>query len=134
MNTSVGHTLKMASGILAVLLVVSVALVAQESAWGGNKVTSTWDGIKDTVDDSYMIDALVEEALTEQNIVASSVADVKNVKGNSAPEKSVFKYVMYPGDYVAGSSVLSDFFPTELDIFVFILVGNGDWYMEIKDC
>lgn len=118
MNTSVGHTLKMASGILAVFLVVSVALVAQESAWGGNKITSTWDGIKGTFDDSYVIGALVDEVLAEQDI----------------PEKAVFKYVMYPGDYVADSSVLSDFFPKEFDIFVFILVGNGDWYMEIKDC
>jgi len=118
MNTSVGHPLKMASGILAVLFVVSIAFVAQESAWGGNKVTSTWDEIKDTSDDSKVISALVEEALAEQDI----------------SEKAVFKYVMHPGDYVDGSSVLSDFFPQEFDIFVFILVGNGKWNMEIKDC
>jgi len=109
MNTSVGHALKMARGILAVLLVVNVTLVAQ----AGNKVTSIWDEIKVPFDDSDMIDALVERALVEQDIVAS-------------PEKTVFK--------IADSSVLSDFFPTELDIFIFILVGNGDWYMEIKDC
>ena len=48
--------------------------------------------------------------------------------------EAVFRYVMYPGDYIADSSVLSDFFPQEFDIFVFILVGNGKWYMEIEDC
>ncbi|MFQ6044111.1 MAG: hypothetical protein ACE5PV_24920 [Candidatus Poribacteria bacterium] len=118
MNTSVSHTLKTVCGIFAVLLVVGVAL---ESAWAGNEVTSAWDGIKDTFDDGDMIDALVGKVLAEHDIVAS-------------PEKAVIKYVMYPGDYIADSSVLSDFFPTEFDIFVFILVGNGDWYMEIKDC
>ncbi|MBC8234792.1 hypothetical protein H8E77_35045 [bacterium] len=118
MNTSVGHSLKTASGILAVLLVVSIAFAAQESVWGENKVTSTWNKIKDTSGDSNVIGALVEEALAEQDI----------------PEKAVIKYVMSPGDYVDDSSVLDDFFPQEFDIFVFILVGNGSWSMEIEDC
>ena len=118
MNTSVGHPLNTASGILAVLLVVSIAFAAQGPAWGGNQVTSGWNEIKDTSVDSKVIGALVEEALAEQDI----------------PEKAVFKYVMSPGDYVADSSVLDDFFPQDFDIFVFILVGNGKWNMEIKDC
>jgi hypothetical protein len=117
MNTSVGYTLKMASGILVVSLIVSVTVVAQ----AGNRVTSTWDDIKVPSEDSYVIDALVEEGLAERDIVTS-------------PETNFFKYVMYPGDYIADSSVLAYFFPTELDIFVFILVGNGKWSMEIKDC
>lgn len=136
MDTSVGHTLKRTAGIVAVLLLISISFAAQAAAWCGNKVTATWDDIiKDTFSDSKLIDALVKEALTGPEIVMSvAEAEEKNVRRISTPETTVFRYVMHPGDYIADSSILSDFFPGELDIFVFILVGNGTWYMEIKDC
>ena len=106
-------SLKLALGILAILLVAS-------SAWAQN-ATEAWGKAK------VGIDGQIEDALNAMDIKIT-------------PEKTVFKYVMSAGDSVADYSVLNDDLfgsvtgTRDLDIFVFILKGPGKWYMEIIDC